>query len=265
MRSCFTNCDTIVLHKVMLLGHSDSYVRDKQMQVTIAYNHFGEGLIQRMPRCRHGYFHVVNNDYTHWEMYAIGGSASLDFTKFFRHVQCIKYLQFYIAQGDDSGEDSYLGGFSNIAFTLQMFHRRAIPKSEKTEEEAKWTDQLDSPQNRSLEKIHRLSPTLKRSSNQALTSLAAVNHSQGKLDVRFQACHVTGIVEHVPFSRLAEARIESAAVLLLHSLTFLPCVAQRRLRLRPWPAGPLPPPDSPALASSLLPTGEVKLIGEIDW
>ncbi|KAM0949567.1 putative pectate lyase [Dioscorea sansibarensis] len=45
------------------------------MQVTIAFNHFGEGLIQRMPRCRHGYFHVVNNDYTHWEMYAIGGSA----------------------------------------------------------------------------------------------------------------------------------------------------------------------------------------------
>ncbi|KAL0366760.1 UNVERIFIED_CONTAM: putative pectate lyase 8 [Sesamum radiatum] len=62
-------------NEVMLLGHSDSYVRDKQMQVTIAYNHFGEGLIQRMPRCRHGYFHVVNNDYTHWEMYAIGGSA----------------------------------------------------------------------------------------------------------------------------------------------------------------------------------------------
>ncbi|KAK3439826.1 hypothetical protein EUGRSUZ_B00168 [Eucalyptus grandis] len=61
--------------KVMLLGHSDSYTRDKNMQVTIAFNHFGEGLVQRMPRCRHGYFHVVNNDYTHWEMYAIGGSA----------------------------------------------------------------------------------------------------------------------------------------------------------------------------------------------
>ena len=60
----------------MLLGHSDSYTKDKQMQVTIAYNHFGKGLIQRMPRCRHGYFHVVNNDYTHWEMYAIGGSAN---------------------------------------------------------------------------------------------------------------------------------------------------------------------------------------------
>ncbi|KAG9154401.1 hypothetical protein Leryth_000838 [Lithospermum erythrorhizon] len=63
-------------NEVMLLGHSDSYVRDKMMQVTIAFNHFGEGLIQRMPRCRHGYFHVVNNDYTHWVMYAIGGSAS---------------------------------------------------------------------------------------------------------------------------------------------------------------------------------------------
>ncbi|KAL0381775.1 UNVERIFIED_CONTAM: putative pectate lyase P18 [Sesamum angustifolium] len=62
--------------KVMLLGHSDEYTQDKNMQVTIAFNHFGEGLVQRMPRCRQGYFHVVNNDYTHWEMYAIGGSAS---------------------------------------------------------------------------------------------------------------------------------------------------------------------------------------------
>ncbi|XXG62459.1 hypothetical protein AAC387_Pa05g0812 [Persea americana] len=62
--------------KVMLLGHSDSYIEDKNMQVTVAFNHFGEGLVQRMPRCRHGYFHVVNNDYTHWEMYAIGGSAA---------------------------------------------------------------------------------------------------------------------------------------------------------------------------------------------
>ncbi|KAL6581973.1 hypothetical protein OROMI_005987 [Orobanche minor] len=63
-------------NEVILLGHSDSYVQDKGMQVTIAFNHFGEGLIQRMPRCRHGYFHVVNNDYTHWQMYAIGGSAN---------------------------------------------------------------------------------------------------------------------------------------------------------------------------------------------
>nr|ABR17791.1 unknown [Picea sitchensis] len=62
--------------KVLLLGHNDDYAQDKNMQVTIAYNHFGEGLVQRMPRCRHGYFHVVNNDYTHWEMYAIGGSAN---------------------------------------------------------------------------------------------------------------------------------------------------------------------------------------------
>lgn len=38
------------IKQVMLLGHSDSYTDDKQMQVTIAYNHFGEGLIQRMPR-----------------------------------------------------------------------------------------------------------------------------------------------------------------------------------------------------------------------
>ncbi|GER31379.1 pectin lyase-like superfamily protein [Striga asiatica] len=71
-----SNCFFSHHNEVMLLGHSDSYTYDKIMQVTIVFNHFGHGLIQRMPRCRHGYFHIVNNDYTHWEMYAIGGSAN---------------------------------------------------------------------------------------------------------------------------------------------------------------------------------------------
>ncbi|KAK4778936.1 hypothetical protein SAY86_006464 [Trapa natans] len=61
---------------VMLFGASDVTSSDKIMQVTVAFNHFGKGLVQRMPRCRWGYFHVVNNDYTHWLMYAIGGSSS---------------------------------------------------------------------------------------------------------------------------------------------------------------------------------------------
>ncbi|GLJ17510.1 hypothetical protein SUGI_0304550 [Cryptomeria japonica] len=69
--SFFTHHD-----KVMLLGHIDAYTKDVKIQVTVAFNHFGEGLVQCMPRCRHGYFHVVNNDYTHWEMYGIGGSAN---------------------------------------------------------------------------------------------------------------------------------------------------------------------------------------------
>ncbi|KAF4370972.1 hypothetical protein F8388_002865 [Cannabis sativa] len=63
-------------NEVMLLGHSDDYTPDSGMQVTIAFNHFGENLVQRMPRCRRGYIHVVNNDFTRWEMYAIGGSGN---------------------------------------------------------------------------------------------------------------------------------------------------------------------------------------------
>ncbi|KAK8705142.1 hypothetical protein V6N13_048750 [Hibiscus sabdariffa] len=63
-------------NEVMLLGHSDDYKPDSGMQVTIAFNHFGEKLVQRMPRCRRGYIHVVNNDFTQWEMYAIGGSGN---------------------------------------------------------------------------------------------------------------------------------------------------------------------------------------------
>ncbi|KAH9615802.1 hypothetical protein KSS87_007217 [Heliosperma pusillum] len=59
---------------VMLFGASNTRSEDKIQQITVAFNHFGKRLIQRMPRCRWGFFHVVNNDYTHWEMYAIGGS-----------------------------------------------------------------------------------------------------------------------------------------------------------------------------------------------
>ncbi|CAN6351692.1 unnamed protein product [Urochloa humidicola] len=62
--------------KAVLLGHSDDFTDDKDMKVTVAFNRFGPGLVQRMPRCRFGLFHVINNDYINWEIYAIGGSAS---------------------------------------------------------------------------------------------------------------------------------------------------------------------------------------------
>lgn len=69
-----SNCHFTNHNEVMLFGASDSYSEDSVMQITVAFNHFGRGLVQRMPRCRWGFFHVVNNDYTHWLMYAIGGS-----------------------------------------------------------------------------------------------------------------------------------------------------------------------------------------------
>lgn len=60
--------------QVLLFGASNTYSADKIMQITVAFNHFGKGLIQRMPRVRWGFAHIVNNDYTMWEMYAMGGS-----------------------------------------------------------------------------------------------------------------------------------------------------------------------------------------------
>ncbi|KAK8629529.1 hypothetical protein V6N13_078366 [Hibiscus sabdariffa] len=62
--------------KVMLLGHSNDFIADEVMKVTLVFNRFGEGLIERMPRVRIGYAHVANNRYDEWEMYAIGGSAN---------------------------------------------------------------------------------------------------------------------------------------------------------------------------------------------
>ncbi|KAJ7943524.1 Pectate lyase [Quillaja saponaria] len=69
-----SNCHFTHHDKVMLFGASDAFAGDSIMQATIAYNHFGKGLMQRMPRSRWGFFHVINNDYTHWLKYAIGGS-----------------------------------------------------------------------------------------------------------------------------------------------------------------------------------------------
>ncbi|KAF5943099.1 hypothetical protein HYC85_020741 [Camellia sinensis] len=52
-------------NKVMLFRAHDSTSKDKIMQVMIAFNHFGNRLIQRMTRCQWGFIHVINNDYTH--------------------------------------------------------------------------------------------------------------------------------------------------------------------------------------------------------
>ncbi|XP_047313051.1 putative pectate lyase 2 [Impatiens glandulifera] len=62
--------------KVMLFGHNDNNKEDKAIKVTVVFNRFGAGLVQRMPRVRFGYAHVANNRYDEWEMYAIGGSAN---------------------------------------------------------------------------------------------------------------------------------------------------------------------------------------------
>ncbi|GLU17135.1 hypothetical protein SLE2022_335290 [Rubroshorea leprosula] len=70
-----SNCHFTHHNEVMLFGASDSYSEDTKMQITVAFTHFGRGLVQRMPRCRWGFIHIVNNDYTHWLMYAIGGSS----------------------------------------------------------------------------------------------------------------------------------------------------------------------------------------------
>ncbi|KAL9239970.1 hypothetical protein vseg_014239 [Gypsophila vaccaria] len=71
-----SNCHFTNHDHVLLFGASDTDPADSVMQVTLAFNHFGKGLVQRMPRCRYGFFHVVNNDYTHWIMYAIGGTSN---------------------------------------------------------------------------------------------------------------------------------------------------------------------------------------------
>lgn len=71
-----SNCRFHDHDKVLLLGADDSHSEDKNMHVTVAFNRFEQTCTQRMPRCRFGFFQVVNNDYNKWGMYAVGGSAN---------------------------------------------------------------------------------------------------------------------------------------------------------------------------------------------
>ncbi|KAI7752543.1 hypothetical protein M8C21_019695, partial [Ambrosia artemisiifolia] len=59
----------------MLLGANDAHSVDKDMRITLAFNWFSK-CDQRLPRCRLGFFQIVNNDYEGWGTYAIGGSAN---------------------------------------------------------------------------------------------------------------------------------------------------------------------------------------------
>ncbi|KAK6133286.1 hypothetical protein DH2020_032949 [Rehmannia glutinosa] len=68
-----------VTHASSFVTVSNNYFTEHDkyliMKVNVVYNHFGPGLVQRLPRVRFGYAHVANNRYDEWQMYAIGGSA----------------------------------------------------------------------------------------------------------------------------------------------------------------------------------------------
>ncbi|OAY62241.1 C-terminal binding protein AN isoform X1 [Manihot esculenta] len=70
---------------------------------------------------------------------------------------------------------------------------------------------------------HRTSPA------QALPLVVTLNCIE---DCAIEQDSLAGVasIEHVPLSRLADGKIESAAAVLLHSLAYLPRAAQRRLR-----------------------------------
>ncbi|KAM2280289.1 hypothetical protein ACFX1S_041027 [Malus domestica] len=73
---------------------------------------------------------------------------------------------------------------------------------------------------------HRNSPTTSPSSLPLVVTLNCID------DFGMEQDSLSGVaaVEHVPLSRLAEGKIESASAVLLQSLAYLPRAAQRRLR-----------------------------------
>ncbi|KAJ0048234.1 hypothetical protein Pint_16595 [Pistacia integerrima] len=107
--------------KVMLLGHTDEYSSDKNMKVTIAFNHFGPNCSQRMPRVRYGFAHVANNLYQEWTSYAIGGSMN---------PQIMSEANLFIAQKSGKKEVIWkLGSSSKIYSVRDVFKNGASFKA----------------------------------------------------------------------------------------------------------------------------------------
>jgi pectate lyase len=59
----------------MLLGASDFDKEDMDMRVSVYRNWFKDSM-QRMPHCRWGKCHVLNNLYSNWGYYALGARVS---------------------------------------------------------------------------------------------------------------------------------------------------------------------------------------------
>ncbi|KAL4179121.1 hypothetical protein AMTRI_Chr13g85730 [Amborella trichopoda] len=67
-----SNCHLSNHNFNMLLGASDGDKIDENMRVTV-YRNFFDYSNQRMPHCRWGYCHVLNNYYKNWGFYTVGG------------------------------------------------------------------------------------------------------------------------------------------------------------------------------------------------
>lgn len=113
--------------QVMLFGASDSYSGDSVMQITLAFNHFGKGLIQRMPRVRWGFVHVVNNDYTHWLMYGVGGSQNP--TIISQGNRFIAHSNLFTKEASLSTSKTMFAVFVSISNNLQnLANEQRLPK-----------------------------------------------------------------------------------------------------------------------------------------
>nr|KJB60999.1 hypothetical protein B456_009G334900 [Gossypium raimondii] len=102
------------------LHHCTDGLIDVKMQVTVALNHFGKGLVERMPRCRFGFIHVVNNDYNHWFLYAIGGTSNPTIISQGNSWN-------WVSQGDHFENGAFFTPSSNPSASKQFGTNKMIP------------------------------------------------------------------------------------------------------------------------------------------
>ncbi|KAJ7525206.1 hypothetical protein O6H91_17G041800 [Diphasiastrum complanatum] len=109
----------------MLLGASDSDTEDKNMRVTVYRNWFRDSM-QRMPHCRWGYCHVINNLYTNWGYYAIGARAHakvVSENNVFIAARRTEITPWFAGAGNDFDASSTIQSSQDLFLNGSTFHQ----------------------------------------------------------------------------------------------------------------------------------------------
>ncbi|CAK9228097.1 unnamed protein product [Sphagnum troendelagicum] len=123
-----SNSDLMNANFNMLLGASDADKQDQNMRVTIFRNWFKDSM-QRMPHCRWGTCHVINNLYTNWGYYALGARVHakiISESNVFVPLRRKEVTPWFKGAGPDFDQSASIISFNDLLTNGCTFHQSLV-------------------------------------------------------------------------------------------------------------------------------------------
>ncbi|KAH9563890.1 hypothetical protein CY35_05G148000 [Sphagnum magellanicum] len=123
-----SNSDLMNSNFNMLLGASDADKQDQNMRVTIFRNWFKDSM-QRMPHCRWGKCHVINNLYTNWGYYALGARVHakiISESNVFVPSRRMEVTPWFKGAGPDFDQSASIISLNDLLTNGSTFHQSLV-------------------------------------------------------------------------------------------------------------------------------------------